>query len=33
MLNKVGCVIEKYLKANEELWKLKKYFTMQNYNT
>jgi hypothetical protein len=24
--------IKKYLKAKEELWKLKNYFTMQNYN-
>jgi hypothetical protein len=24
--------IKKYLKAKEELWKLKYYFTMQKYN-
>jgi hypothetical protein len=35
-----GCVtlwpcqftLKKYLKAKEELWKLKKYYTMQKYN-
>jgi hypothetical protein len=27
-----GFVIKKYLKAKEELWKLKYYFTMQKYH-